>query len=132
MGTSFTLASLASQTTLLDAGQGRMSSQLKTQKSQVDDQRIEKGASEFEAMLLSSWLQKAEESMATVPGAEDDENAAGREQMMSLGIQSMASSLAATGGIGIGRMIARAMHAAAEKANPETELTAASRVTGKN
>ena len=27
-------------------------------------------------MLLSNWLQQAEQSMATVPGAEDDDDAA--------------------------------------------------------
>jgi hypothetical protein len=56
-----------------------------------------KGAKEFEAMLLSTWLQQAEQSFATVPGAEDDDDAAGRDQMMSLGVQSLAD---VDGGIG--------------------------------
>lgn len=116
MGTTFTPGSLATQTTLLEASQNRMLTQLNSEKSQVDDEKIDKGAKEFEAMLLSSWLQQAEQSMATVPGAEDDEDAAGREQMMSLGVQSLASSMAASGGIGIGKMIAKAMHKTAEKA----------------
>lgn len=67
-------------------------------------------------MLLSTWLQQAEQSMATVPGAEDDEDAAGRDQMMSLGVQSLASSLTASGGIGIAAMIAKSLHATADRA----------------
>jgi Rod binding domain-containing protein len=122
MGTSLTLGSQATQTTLLEASQDRMLQQLKSSKSQIDDQRIDKGAKEFEAMLLSSWLQQAEQSMATVPGAEDDEDAAGREQMMSLGVQSLATSMAASGGIGIASMIAKAMHANAAKAEAKPML----------
>ncbi len=68
-------------------------------------------------MLLSSWLQQAEQSMATVPGAEDDEAITGKDQMMSLGVQSLSTALVASGGIGIASMIVKAMHAQAEKAN---------------
>jgi Rod binding domain-containing protein len=136
MGTSLTPGSLATQTTLLEANQDRMLHQLKSSKGQIDDQRIDKGAKEFEAMLLSSWLQQAEQSMATVPGAEDDEDAAGREQMMSLGVQSMATSMAASGGIGIASMIAKAMHAAADKAEAKPllpgDLGQSSQISGKH
>ncbi len=75
-------------------------------------------------MLLTTWMQQAEQSLATVPGAEDDDDAAGREQMMSLGVQSVAQSLAAHGGIGISRMIAKAMHSVADKADSQTSSTA--------
>jgi Rod binding domain-containing protein len=87
-----------------------MLQQLRAKGAASTDGKIEKSAREFESMLLNSWLQQAEESMATVPGAEDDEDAAGREQMMSLGVQSLSTSLAATGGIGIGKMISQALH----------------------
>jgi Rod binding domain-containing protein len=109
-------ASLTSQTSLLQSTEDRMLHQLTSQPATKDSSKIEKGAKEFEAMLLTTWLQQAEQSIATVPGAEDDEDAAGREQMMSLGVQSVATSLAASGGIGIGRMIAQAMHSMADKA----------------
>lgn len=89
--------------------------QLQGQQASGNDGKIEKSATEFESMLLSNWLQQAEQSMATVPGAEDDEDAAGRDQMMSLGVQSLAGGLAATGGIGIGKMIAQALHHEADK-----------------
>ena len=101
----------------------RMLQQIQAQQAAVDDGKIEKSAREFESMLLSNWLQQAEQSMATVPGAEDDEDAAGRDQMMSLGVQSLATD-GRTGGIGIGKMIAQALHhgqirnAAAEPGRP--------------
>ena len=60
-------------------------------------------------MLLSTWMQQAEQSMASVPGA-DDEEMAGKDQMMSLGVQSVSTALAASGGIGIAKMIAQSMH----------------------
>jgi Rod binding domain-containing protein len=121
MATSMSTASLTTQTTLLQSTEDRMLHQLKAQQPARDDAKIEKGAREFEAMLLTTWLQQAEQSMATVPGAEDDEDAPGREQMMSLGVQSVASSMAASGGIGIGRMIAQAMHSMADKADAESK-----------
>jgi Rod binding domain-containing protein len=104
------------QSSLLESQQERMVSQLKSPQAMNGDGKIEKSAQEFESMLLTTWLQQAETSMATVPGAEDDEDAAGRDQMMSLGVHSLATSMAASGGIGIGKMIAKALHAAADKA----------------
>ncbi len=81
---------------------------------------------EFESMLLSTWLQQAEQSMATVPGAEDDDDAAGRDQMMSMGVQSLANSMAASGGIGIAKMVAKAMHAQVDKAAEKSSTAAKS------
>jgi Rod binding domain-containing protein len=43
---------------------------------------------------------------------------------MSLGVQSLSTSIAGTGGIGIGKMIATAMHKTAEKAGIESGATA--------
>lgn len=127
MATSMSTASLNSQTTLLQSTEDRTLHQLKSQAASRDDAKIEKGAKDFEAMLLTTWMQQAEQAIATVPGAEDDEDAAGREQMMSLGVQSVAQSLAAHGGIGISRMIAKAMHCVAEKAAAQASNPAANR-----
>lgn len=124
MATSMSTASLTSQTSLLQSTEDRMLHQLKSHPGSKDDAKIEKGAKDFEAMLLTTWMQQAEQSLATVPGAEDDDDAAGREQMMSLGVQSVAQSLAAHGGIGISRMIAKAMHSVADKADSQTSSTA--------
>jgi Rod binding domain-containing protein len=118
MGTMMGPGVLSTQTSLLQAREDRMLGQIKSLNTGGgnDDGKIEKGAMEFESMLLTSWLQQAEQSMASVPGAEDDEDAPGKEQLMSLGTQQLATSMAASGGIGIAKMIAKAMHAAADKA----------------
>ena len=112
------------QVNLQQAREMQLLQQFNTVEGSKDDGKIEKGAKQFEAMLLSTWLQQAEQSFATIPGAEDDENAAGRDQMMSLGVQSLSESLAASGGIVIAKMIAKALHAEADKA--ETPAKAAS------
>src|SRR5580698_11242815 len=72
--------------------------------------KIEKGSKQFEEMLLSNWLQQAEQSFATVPGADDDDDGGGKSQLMSMGVQSLADSLVASGGIGIAAMISKALH----------------------
>jgi Rod binding domain-containing protein len=123
MGSSLGIGSLATQTSVLDSSAERMIQGLKEPKSATDGARIDNGAKEFEAVLVGSWLQQAEESFATVPGADEDSEDVGRGSMMSLGVQTLATSMASTGGIGIGSMIAKAMHAAADKANGATEPT---------
>ncbi len=117
------------QVNLQQAREMQMLQQIGSVKGSNDDAKIEKSSTEFESMLLGTWLQQAEQSFATVPGAEDDEDAAGREQMMSLGVQSLAQSMAASGGIGIAKMIAKALHAAAEKADPAVTQPAQTTVT---
>jgi Rod binding domain-containing protein len=113
---------MSAQMTVQQARESQMLEQLNSAKSVDEDAKIEKGSKQFEAMLLSSWLQKAEESFATVPGADDDdEDASGREQMMSLGVQSLADSMAASGGIGIGAMIAKAMRSTADRTAAKTD-----------
>lgn len=128
MGTMMGPGALSAQSSFLQTKEDRMLGQIQSLKTGNDDGKIEKGATEFESMLLSTWLQKAEESMATVPGAEDDEDASGREQMMGLATQQMAASMAASGGIGIAKMIAKAMHVAADKA--EATASPSSAVNG--
>lgn len=107
---------LNAQAGVQQARESQMLQQANSARASNDSTKIDKSAKQFEAMLLSTWLQQAEQSFATVPGAEDDEDAAGREQMMSMGVQSLGESLADSGGIGIARMIAKALHRAADKA----------------
>jgi Rod binding domain-containing protein len=121
MGAFTGIGPLSAQTGVLQSAQDQAIRGLNSPRSATDAAKIEKGAKEFEAVLVGSWLQQAEQSFATVPGADEDEDA-GRSQMMSLGVQSLATSLAATGGIGIGKMIAKAMHATAEKAEAQSQL----------
>src|SRR5207237_1376443 len=98
----------------ITALQTREDSAIQTGRVPTDAAKIEKGAKEFEAVLLGNWLQQAEQSFATVPGTDDDQDI-GRDQMMSIGVQSLATSMADSGGFGIGAMIAKAMHRMADK-----------------
>lgn len=109
--------SLATQTSAMQVREDQMLHQLQSaQNAGKDDARIEKSAKEFEAMLLGTWLQQAEQSFATIPGAEDDEDASTRDQMMSLGVQSLSQAMADSGGIGIAKMIVKALETTAAKA----------------
>jgi Rod binding domain-containing protein len=119
------------QISVQQAQESQALQQINSARGTNDDAKIAKGAQQFEAMLLSSWLQQAEKSFATVAGADDDnQDAAGGDQMMSLGVQSLAESMAASGGIGIGKMIAKAMHASAEKADAAAANADAGATTG--
>ena len=111
--------SVNAQSSLQQVREMQLLQQLNSGKDAGDDAKIEKGARQFESMLLSSWLQQAEKSFATLPGADDDEDTAGKDQMISLGVQSLADAMAANGGIGIAKMISKAMHATAAKVEAE-------------
>jgi Rod binding domain-containing protein len=77
------------------------------------DKKIEKSSRDFESLLLGTWLQQAEESFASLPGGDDDDDAdAGKSQFQGIAMQSLASSMTADGGIGIAKMIAANLHKA--------------------
>ncbi len=118
MGTTSSFGSLSAQTDMLQSREDLMIRQMNSAAGTGDDAKIEKGSKEFEAILVGSWLQQAEQSFATVPGADEDQDAGG-QQMMSLGVQQLATAMAANGGLGIGKMIAKAMHENAERANAQ-------------
>jgi Rod binding domain-containing protein len=120
MATGSITGSLAAQAqeSMLQAREQHALQQLQSAPGGQSDTKIEKSAKEFESMLLSNWLQEAEKSMASVPGADDDEDAGARDQMMSLGVQSLATAMTNSGGIGIAAMIAKALHSAADSQQP--------------
>jgi Rod binding domain-containing protein len=60
-------------------------------------QKLKKAAQEFESMLLSSWLQKMNESFA----GNDEKQDPAHDTFTSLGTEAMAQALAARGGVGI-------------------------------
>lgn len=122
MGTSTGLGSLGSQSSLLQLKSAGAMQQMKSAKNRSDDAKIEKGAQQFEAILIGSWLKDAEQSLGSVPGGDENQDSGG-EQMMSLGVQSLATSLAASGGIGMGKMIANAMHATQDQLNSRVATT---------
>jgi Rod binding domain-containing protein len=112
-------SALAAQMNLQQSHETQTLQQIQAAKGAKNDAAIDKSSRDFEAMLLGTWLQQAEQSFATVPGAEDDEDAAGRDQMMGLGVQALSQTLAASGGIGIAKMIAESLHRGADKAQAE-------------
>ncbi|HEY2856817.1 MAG TPA: hypothetical protein VGJ21_00200 [Terracidiphilus sp.] len=103
------------QTNVQQVRESQLLQQLNSSRGLSDNGKIDKSAKEFESMLLGSWLQQAEQSFATIPGAEDDDDAASRDQMMSLGIQNLSQALVNSGGIGIAKMVSRALHDRADR-----------------
>ncbi len=71
--------------------------------------KIEKSAKEFEAVLLSHWLEQAERSFASVPGSDSDPNAdPGKDQFHAIAMQAVGTALAGSrGGLGIATMVAK-------------------------
>ncbi len=114
MGTSSGFGAMGASTNLLQLQEDRIVQKGASPKKMTDDAKIDKGAQQFEAILVGTWLNEAQQSFASVPGGDTDRDAGG-DQMMSLGVQSLSTALAASGGIGIGKMIAKAMHAAADR-----------------
>jgi Rod binding domain-containing protein len=76
-----------------------------TQQGKMDLQKLDKAATEFEAILLGQWLNQAEHSFSSVPGGEDEHEDPGHDQWQSLGMQELAKSIAKAGGLGIAKMI---------------------------
>ena len=77
--------------------------------------KIQKSASEFEAVLLSHWLEQAEQSFASVPGSDQDPDAdPGRDQFHAIAMQAVGSALTGGhGGLGIAKMVAKHLEAQA-------------------
>jgi len=73
-----------------------------------DSAKIDKAARDFESILIGEWLEKAEKSFASVPGADaDKDNDPGHDQFQSIGCQFLAEGLSKAGGIGIASMISK-------------------------
>jgi Rod binding domain-containing protein len=68
--------------------------------------RVLHAAHEFEAVLLNTLLGSLEHSFASLPGKDPE---AGSDNYQYLGMQALASSLAARGGLGIASMITRSL-----------------------
>jgi Rod binding domain-containing protein len=77
-----------------------------------DVKKVEKAGKDFESILLGNWLQQAENSFATVPGGDEDDSDAGKDQFQGMAMQALAGSLTAKGGIGIAKMITQHLKAA--------------------
>jgi Rod binding domain-containing protein len=83
-----------------------------------NDAKIIKAGKDFESILLGTWLQQAENTFAKAPGGDDDDDKdAGTDQFQGIAMQSLASSLTASGGIGIAKMITKHLREAADSAS---------------
>lgn len=69
---------------------------------------IRHAAGEFESILLNQWLEGAESSFGSVPGAEDDQDA-GDAQMKSFAVQALSKGITAAGGIGLANLVSKAL-----------------------
>jgi Rod binding domain-containing protein len=68
--------------------------------------KVQQAAREFESILLTQWLEQARQSLAAAPGGDEEDPAdPGGEQMLSLGMQSLAAAVTKSGGIGIARLL---------------------------
>ena len=79
--------------------------------------KLVKAAQDFEAILLSTWLDKLEESYA----GEDDATDPGHSTLAAMGTEAIASALAARGGIGIAKMLLQ--HLPSHEADAASSLT---------
>jgi Rod binding domain-containing protein len=82
-----------------------------TESNESKNNKIDKSAKDFESLLLTSWLQGAQESFASVPGGDEDAGAdPGSGQLQGLAMQSLGAALTASGGIGLAHSIAQLLH----------------------
>jgi Rod binding domain-containing protein len=68
--------------------------------------KITKAGTQFEAILLNNVLGDLERAFTDLPGKKEDNSS---QAYSSFAMQGLASGLAQAGGIGIGRMIAKAL-----------------------
>ncbi len=100
---------------------------LNAPRSNPAQSKLDATAKEFESVLLTQWLQAAESSFGSVPGADDDQDSGG-EQMKSFGVQQLATALSNAGGIGIAKVVTKALsHAEAVSSSGTHKGNAVSR-----
>jgi peptidoglycan hydrolase FlgJ len=81
--------------------------------------KIGDAAREFEATLLTKWLEEARHGCGGVPGGDEDEDGdeAQQGEILDLGLKSLATAITKSGGIGIARVLCRELQL---RANAET------------
>ena len=73
------------------------------------DKKVAESARAFESLLIGKWLEAAEESLATVPGGDPDQEEGALHQFSVLGMQSLAESVTAGGGFGIAKLLLKSL-----------------------
>ncbi|SRR5229473_1958546 len=79
--------------------------------------KILKAARDFESVLLNSLLRSMQETFSGVPGENKE---VGADDYSDIGTQALASALAASGGLGIARMIMKNLARTEGSGNPPT------------
>ena len=81
------------------------------QSVRAQNEKIDKSAKDFESLLLTNWLQGAQESFASVPGGNEDDDAdPGHGQLQGFAMQSLGTAMTAAGGIGLAHAISQLLH----------------------
>jgi Rod binding domain-containing protein len=119
---SFRIANLATDSSSLGQARSALAVQsLRNTSANDSSAKIDKAAHDFESILVGQWLEKAEKSFATVPGADPDQDRdAGHDQFQSIACESMAKGLVKDGGFGIAAMISKHLKAAEVKGADST------------
>jgi Rod binding domain-containing protein len=114
----FSVSTTASASSALDARTESLRRSTRSQEAQ-DRAKLDKSATEFEAILLGQWLEDAHRAFATVPGSDPDKDSdPGADNFRSIGMQAVATSLANNGGIGIASMLVKYMNRTATLVDP--------------
>lgn len=80
-------------------------------RNRTGNRKIDQSAREFEALLLTNWLQHAYESFGAVPGGDGESDMdSGHDQFQAIAMNSLGEAISAAGGIGIAKMIAGRLH----------------------
>jgi Rod binding domain-containing protein len=115
------ISSTAGATSALDA---RAEQVVRTARSKERSQ-IDKSATDFESILLGQLLESAHRAFATVPGSDPNKDSdPGADNFRSIGMQTLATSIAQSGGIGIGSMLVKYLSRTASPAGSESDSAA--------
>jgi len=122
---------LAGNQSLAQANVDRAIEGLRNPQAKNSSAKIDKAARDFESILVSQWLEKAEKSFATVPGkTPEQESDSTRDQFQSIACQFLAADMSKTGAFGIASLIRKQLQAAAaarsSSEGPTGDATAAS------
>lgn len=102
------IATQAINISSLDQAKRDLANGLQTPSAKGRPSKIDKASHDFESILVGQWLEKAEKSFATVPGADPDQNQdSGHDQFQSIACQYLAQGLTKNGGFGIAAMISK-------------------------
>src|ERR1700679_2517689 len=97
------IATQAINISSLDQAKRDLANGLQTPSAKGRPSKIDKASHDFESILVGQWLEKAEKSFATVPGADPDRNQdTGHDQFQSIACQYLAQGLTKKGGSGLG------------------------------